>query len=65
MDCCAGTAEEQGELQAGLNGWGGKRRIRAIRKSLEKETEEVYVVSSLLALLFAFLIDKGLSWAPQ
>lgn len=49
--------------QAGLNGWGGKGRMGTMGKSLEKETEEVCAVSSLLAVLFGLLTDKRLSRA--
>lgn len=50
--------------QKGREDFRGKGREweGATGKPLEKETEGVCVVSSLLSVLFAFLIGKGLSW---
>lgn len=59
--CCVGTAEGQGGFQREGKGM-GREWEGATGKPLEKETEGVCVVSSLLSVLFAFLIGKGLSW---
>lgn len=52
--CCAGTADRRGKERK------GKEKF-----PLEKETEGVYVPPFFFALLFSFLIGKGLSWAHQ